>query len=147
MPMLDVRILLIWTGSPASIICPSPTTMATCPCHTTRSPGSSWLWSGTDAPIAWAAECRGRLRPASAYAHEVRPLQSVPDGGFDAPHTYGVPRAVRALRTAAAATSFGASTEAPPGRLIPTPLPGCGGIATGRCGPTAVPPPPLPPPP
>src|SRR5438309_9899878 len=107
--MLEVRTWLICTGSPASIICPFPTDMATCPLHTTRSPGSSWLGSGTEAPIAWSEECRGSCRPALPYAHEVSPLQSVPAGGLEAPHTYGVPSAVIALRTACAAMSLGAS--------------------------------------
>src|SRR2546423_9644954 len=149
MPMLDVRMWLICTGSPASIICPFPTVMATCPLHTTRSPGSSWLWSGTEAPIAWAEECRGSCRPALPYANEVSPLQWVPDGGLAAPHTYGVPSAVMALRTACAAVSLGASEVLPSGRLTPTPEPGCGGMAAGGGGPpaVAVPPPPPPPPP
>src|SRR5687767_10114088 len=85
--------------------------------------------------------------PAPPYAHCVRPEQSVPWGGFAPPHTYGVPRADNALRTALAAVSFGASALLPSGRFTPTPSPGCGGIATGRRGPEPPPPPPPPDPP
>ena len=40
-PAFVVRIGLILTGSPASIMRPSPITIATCPDHTTRSPGNN----------------------------------------------------------------------------------------------------------
>src|SRR3954469_23722752 len=146
-PAFVVRILLICTGSPASTIWPSPITIATCPDQTTRSPGSSWSIEGTSAPTVCCAAVRGNCRPASWYDVMVSPLQSRPTPRAVPPQTYGTPSWESALRTALAAVSFGAMTCLPPGRLIATPLPGCGGIATGRRGLWTAPPPPPPPPP
>ena len=100
--MLVVRSGEVWTGSPASIIMPSPTYIATCPSHTTRSPGRSWSWV-TCVPTVCASASRGMSTPAWAYAQCVSPEQSRPTPGVFPPHWYGVPMALRAASTACSA--------------------------------------------
>ena len=73
------------TGSPASTIIPLPTTIATCPSHTARSPGISEP-PDTTPPMSCSWANRGMSSPASRYAHCVRPLQSSPTPGVVPPH-------------------------------------------------------------
>ena len=53
----------------------------------TRSPGLRLFVSTAYPLLNWAAELCGRLTPTCLYAYDVRPEQSNPTLGSDAPHT------------------------------------------------------------